>query len=310
MRFSFLLAQGLLGLGLLGLSCSSPPKPAATDDTVVRFAERANLAFGRGRMDDAVRAFEQGLQRARETDDPQAIGDAAYNLGVCRFQLGEVVEATELFREALYELDRAGDALADVFVMLAKASARLGDPVGAEALAAAVEADPRSRPTYQHRAEIAVLRGEVRLAASDLAGAADHLKSARELAGRARDPWVEANVLGLSARLRLKSSDWAGAAADFDERAELLRTIGQYGVMVVALEGAGAAWASAGDACLATDRWLRAARTRDAAGSQSEALLACQQALDAAKACKDPEIVSRALGLARHLERSPESHSE
>mgnify|MGYP003679624087 CR=1 FL=1 len=168
MRFSFLLAQGLLGLGLLGLSCSSPPKPAATDDTVVRFAERANLAFGRGRMDDAVRAFEQGLQRARETDDPQAIGDAAYNLGVCRFQLGEVVEATELFREALYELDRAGDALADVFVMLAKASARLGDPVGAEALAAAVEADPRSRPTYQHRAEIeAVVQGADRDTAFD-----------------------------------------------------------------------------------------------------------------------------------------------
>ena len=286
-------------------ACGSPPKAPALDEATQRSSERGNSAFLDGRTEDAARAYRRALERGRLMDDAQVIGNAAYNLGVCRLNQGDGAEAALLFDEALYELERADDSLADALLMRAKAAASLGDSAATLTLAERVVSDPRAKAEIHHLAEVEVLRGELMVTAEDWEGAADHLTRAKALAGKSDSPWVGSNILGLEAHLQRGMGHWVDAARSFDEQAVALRSTGRFAQMAGALKNAGRSWSQAGYPCEACERWVRAARSEAAAGQDSLALVTCKEALSVAETCDDQATLERTLRLAARLRPAP-----
>jgi tetratricopeptide (TPR) repeat protein len=84
----------------------------------------------------AVREYKVALARAYERDDAGAIADVAYNLALAQMKSGDSKAALATLRDARADLDRRHVPIpAELFLVEAAASYRIGDYVGASAAA-------------------------------------------------------------------------------------------------------------------------------------------------------------------------------
>ena len=165
-------------------------------------------------------------------------------------------------------------------------------PREALAFAERVLADPASRPADSHRVQVHVLRGELALdrGAADVAasGTCRRRAAPRPLAG-CGGPGRRGRA---GARPARASDDPAGAAAGFDEAADLLRQVGLYRDMARALARAGDAYRRANQLPAAIDRLFRAGRSFAAAGDAAEAARLLDEAAQIATQVHDEQHLS------------------
>lgn len=175
----------------------------------------ATLALGR--LDDAVRAFEEVLDLATEADDLMLIAQASNNLGAIANLRGEHLEALSHYRLALPTLQRLGQAqrLGEAYHNIAISCRDLGELEQADeherrAIDYAADAGaPRVAAMGRvGRAEIALRRGDAQFAEMTAALAAEEFASLA-------DPLMESDARRLVGASRVAQGRTADALAAF-----------------------------------------------------------------------------------------------
>jgi len=211
-----ILATGILALSLLA-GCGGPKPPAAPDDQALnREARAGRLAMAQDRPEEAVTQFRGALRRAQERDDAAAIGDLGYNLAVAELAANKGKDALATARATRAELRRRGaPEIADLDLAEATALYRTGAAAEADALAARVQqsGDPPAA------ARASLLRGLI----ADERGDLPALRAAVDALSKPAGPAQQGDAAELTARLRLREGDAAGAVAEADRAAALRR---------------------------------------------------------------------------------------
>lgn len=288
------------------VGCASPRRAAtpAGDTELSRLNNTARAAFDRGSPTLAGKLYEQALTRARALDDATSIGNAAYNAAACRIALGEHEPARELLREAETELARAKANLADVFLLQAKLAHWQARRDDALRFATQLLSDPGSTPSPVHRAEAALLKGQLACDDRDVARARSALDEAMQQTKAAKDNALRAGCEKLSGAIFLLEKQPAAAAEAFDREAALCQQARQPRSMVLALCRAGDAWRDAGQTATAAERFFRAARSSFAQGYQSEAVKSVELSLSLATQAQDDGLTQRARQLQAEIRKS------
>jgi tetratricopeptide (TPR) repeat protein len=252
-------------LTLVGCATSPTSTVPPKDKELSRTSNLARAAFEEGATAKAVDLYGKALNRARAMDDAAAIGNAAYNLALCRIILGQLDQASTLLAEAKAAFERSGSNPADVLLLEATVAQRQGKLEQALSLADQVlSASPDENDLFQ----VALLKGTIACEQGDPARARTALVGA--------DRHHVINVPLLAARERLAGSIFllernpAEAAAAFDRAAALFQTAKHYRDMALALQRAGKAYREAGDRQRAEDRLSRATRSLAAQGEKTQ----------------------------------------
>lgn len=290
------LRPALLCALLAAAGCAGPRRaaPPPGDAELARVNSAARASFDRGSLPLAARLWEQSLTRARALDDAVGIGNAAYNLSACRIAEGHYEPARALLREAEVELARAKSSLADVLVLQAKLARWQGRAEEALGFADAVLSNPASAPQAAHRAEAALVNGQLACDARDAARARTALGEAQRQSHSANSVLLCGDCERLQGAIHVLEGDSSAAAGAFDREAALRRQAGWPREMARALRDAGEAWRGAGEASVAADRYLRAARSFFAQGSQAEADACIGLCLTLSQGSQDAALQQRA----------------
>ena len=244
MRFPY---PVILALALIS-GCGGKPEPAAPIDPVIeRHAYAGQSALTVERPRQAVEEFHRALARARERDDPEAIGDLGFNLAVAQLHAGEPAAALVI---ALY---------------------RTGQPAVADAVAARIEAGSDAIS-----ARAAFLRGLIADDQADVTG----LQAALDRIAGSREPEHQADAAELAARLALRRGDTARARAEAERAANVRRILLDYRALARSLALAARAAALAGDGAASADLYLRAGRGAAAQDDKTSAKRWLNQAID------------------------------
>ncbi|GDY20435.1 hypothetical protein LBMAG56_17800 [Verrucomicrobiota bacterium] len=294
------LAAGAVLLLLL-TACSSVPKPATVrvrDAELARLDDGARHAFERESSAQAVNLYAQVLRRARALDDAEEVGNAAYNLAVCLVAAGRYDAAEGFLREAAIELARARANVADVLLVQARVAQLRGNAEATLRFAGEVFTHPFSNPGPGHRAEVALLRGDIACDRKQTDQARALWSEARALSRASPDATLVAGVERLGGRILLVERRYEIAAQAFDREAVARRDARQLHELARALGRAGEAWELAGKPLLAADRYFRAARSGLAQGGRDSARRWQQQAEQLAERAGDAQRArqARALG--------------
>ncbi len=273
MRFPY---PVILALALIS-GCGGKPEPAAPIDPVIeRHAYAGQSALTVERPRQAVEEFHRALARARERDDPEAIGDLGFNLAVAQLHAGEPAAALVTAREVEAELmrradNRHGAGLAGLQLVAAIALYRTGQPVVADAVAARIEAGSDAIS-----ARAAFLRGLIADEQADVTG----LQAALDRIAGSREPEHQADAAELAARLALRRGDTARARAEAERAANVRRILLDYRALARSLALAARAAALAGDGAASADLYLRAGRGAAAQDDKTSAKRWLHQAID------------------------------
>lgn len=258
----------LSALALLALSdCALRPVSTAPpgDSQLSRTSNLARVAFDRGSTAQAASLYEMALKRARAMDDAVEIGNAAYNLALCRVILGELDLAEASLAEARVAFERGGSIPADVLMLEATVAQRQGRPEQSLVLADQVLS---TSPDESHRFQAWLLKGVIACEHSDTTRARAALAEAEKI--RLTNPVLLAAKEGLTGSILLLEENPIGAAAAFDRAAARFQEARRYRAMALALRRAGEAYREAGDMARAENRLLRARRSLVAQGEKAE----------------------------------------
>lgn len=271
----------LLCLTSILTSCSArAPSEPLRDRRQDQLHHAAHAEFRRGHFVQAMRLYEQALQRAYLRDDAHAVANALYNLAASHARLRHFDQARELLRQARTILENLPETqTADVLLLEAKVAHRQGDLQAAlDLIAQGLHAQPPAPEAVM--AAFHVLRGvlaaeqhNLALARQALATADQYRRSGQETAGRAQ-------LIGSIARL---ANEPLRAAAAFEREADLHRSASHYEAMAQALARAATAYTAASAWSLAAHRFLRAGRSAQLQGMYHEAIAWLQQAIDTAR---------------------------
>ena len=181
-----------------------------------------------GRLDNAVRGFEQALAVFSQTGDRENTASVLQHLARARLERGEHQAATELLADALRLVQEAphGRLRAEGLYLTGDASLAVGAP--ARAVAAFDQALAIVRELGDPVGQAYVLRGlgVARLRLGELGAARAALERARELAAAAGEQMAEAQaLLGLS-ELALANDDPRRASALAQQASGAFREIG------------------------------------------------------------------------------------
>jgi hypothetical protein len=254
----------LLLLLLLADCGGSAPDTGApqTDQMLRRETHAGELAFELERNEEAAEQYRTALNRAHARDDPDAIGDAGYDLAVAELHANAPDKALADARATRIELERRG-AKPFPALLLVEATALYRTGAAAEADRAAQsiqqseDADAVARATF--------LRG---LIADDRGDEAGLAAAANVLVG-AKTPPFEADSAELSARLAMRRRDPARAREQAARAAELRQATLDYRGLARALAIEGAAAERLGDKTAAADLFLRAGRSAATQGDKT-----------------------------------------
>jgi tetratricopeptide (TPR) repeat protein len=255
---------------LLLASCAprrEPPPP--TDQELGRLTRSARAAFDQRDASQAVRLYEQALERARALDDAAEIGNSAYNLAVSLIAAGQYERAEAMLREAQSGLDRAGENLADVLLVQARLAQLQGNHAEARHWVEQVLAAPGSNPDSGHLVQAALIRGSIAFENGDGAQARSALLEAEKTIRQTADPALRAGLEQLRGKVALLEHQPGLAAEAFDRSAGLWRKAGRYRDLARDLARAGEAYQETGRLAVGGERFLRAARSSFAQGDEA-----------------------------------------
>jgi tetratricopeptide (TPR) repeat protein len=294
MTLLYLMAM-LTGCGKRAVS----PQPA--DSLQEQLDHAAYTAFHQGNFEEAVRLYDQSLQRAYLRDDAEAIAKALYNLAISHARLHHVDTARAFLQEARTILASIPEAqLADVFLEEAEVAYRQGDLDGAwrlidEGLKATLPApDAVKMALHLLRGRIAAERRDLSLARQALAASDQYRHDSLTTAARAQ-------LVGSIALLEDKP---LYAATVFDQEADLHRSALNYTAMCGALMRAGEAYADAGAWQQAANRFLRAGRSAQLQGMTREAIDWLERAIATGRKGNAAHIAEQAYERLRLIQRS------
>ncbi|HQR25485.1 MAG TPA: LuxR C-terminal-related transcriptional regulator [Nocardioides sp.] len=269
---------------------------------------RAALAQARGNVADTVRHAQRALEQAG-AEDHFVRGAAGGFLGLASWATGDVEQALETFSDALRNLHAAGNLVdeLDSTVVLGDMWVTAGRPHQARRLyeKALATATGHGAPYPRAAADLHVGLAELDRERNDLAGAREHLETARVLGERAsitenRHRWFVA-----MAQLLAAEGDHAGAGQLLD-RAEALYRPGFYPDVRPIHARRARLHLMAGDLA-AAEEWARGHRvtvTDPATFLDEYAQLTFVRLL---LARHDPQTHDEALALLDRLEPGPES---
>jgi hypothetical protein len=264
----------------LAASCGGKPEPAvATDPVLERQTSAGRAALLLEKPEQAVKQYSDALTRARERDDPGAIGDLAFNLAVAQLRAREPEAALRNVQEASAELARRHMTVPPSLA-LAEAVALYRTGRSAEADAIAMRLEGENDPEVTARA--AFIRGLIADAKGDLPG----LRLAHANIGAAKSEEARADESELAARLLLRD-DPSRARAEAERAAALRREFVDYRGLSRCLGLAALAAERAGELPSAADLYLRAGRS---AAGQAENTMAAEWLKRAITLSRDPAI--------------------
>jgi tetratricopeptide (TPR) repeat protein len=167
---------------------------------------------------DGVEDLERSLELARSSNSPETVR-AYLNLGSILARLGDLPRAFELHAEGRRAAERFGDL---VGIRWFQAERLYEDYWSGRTEAALRRADEILREVEEgtpHRMELdaRLIRGWIRLASADVAGAADDARRGLEFARAAGDPQALFPALAFAARAALAVSELDDAKATLDE---------------------------------------------------------------------------------------------
>jgi len=252
-------------LTLVGCAAAPTATGPHEDKELSRVSHLARAAFEDGATARAADLYRQALNRALAMDDATAIGNAAYNLALCRIILGQLDQARAVLADAKAAFRRSGSNPADVLLLEATIAQRQGQWDQALSLTDQVLS---ASPDESQRFQVALLQGTVACQQGDAARAraalaeADqhHITNAALRAARER---LAGNIFGWEGNPAEAAAAWDRAAAWF-QKAE------HYRDMALTLRRAGEAYREAGDTQRAEDRLFRAQRSLAAQGEKPQ----------------------------------------
>ncbi|MBU8543241.1 MULTISPECIES: hypothetical protein [Roseomonadaceae] len=256
-------------LALLALTACggrAPPPGPPRDAVLDRAADAAGAALDQEQPRAAARLFAQGLERARQRDDPAAIDSMAFGQAIAELEHGQAPAALRVARQVRLDLARRGRG-ASAGLMLAEATAlyRLGQRAEAGVLARFVAARGAENPEAALRAQF--LLGLMAAEARDLPG----LAAAQAAIGQPDQAAYQADAAELAAQAALLRGA-PQAAWSLAQQAEALRrdALDYRGLSrVLALRGAAAR--ALGATAEAADLHLRAAEGAAGRGEVADA---------------------------------------
>jgi hypothetical protein len=265
----------------LAASCGGKPEPAvATDPVLERQTSAGRAALLLEKPEQAVKQYNDALTRARERDDPAAIGDLAFNLAVAQLRAREPEAALRNVRDVSAELARRRMTVPPSLALAeAVALYRTGRSAEADAVAMRLEG---GETDAEVRARAAFIRGLIADAKGDLPG----LRLAHANIGAAKSEEARADESELAARLLLRD-DPSRARAEAERAAALRREFVDYRGLSRCLGLAALAAERAGDLSAAADLYLRAGRS---AAGQAENTMAAEWLKRAITLSRDPAI--------------------
>jgi len=279
--------------------CGGKTAPVAPVDPVIeRHGYAGQSALTLEHPQQAVEQFQRALTRARERDDPEAIGDFGFNLAVAQLHAGQPEAALVTVREVEAELMRRSTnpgAAALAVLRLAEAIAlyRTDQLAAADAVATRLETNSDAAS-----ARATFLRGLIADDRADVAG----LQAAWARIAAAQEPEHRADAAELAARLALHRGDPAQARAEAEQAADIRRTLLDYRSLARSLALAAKGAAMAGDYAAAADLYLRAGR---GAAAQNDKLSAKRWLNQALSLSRDPMLTRSARAALTNLDGPP-----
>jgi len=243
------------------------PPPPEGDTELIQSATAGRMAFDRGEPAQAVIFFERALKRARALDDSAQIGNAAYNLAICRVSLGQHERARQLLHEAAYEAARSGGNLADIVLMEAKTARLQGKPTEAMALADQTLAAPQA--TAVHKLQAHLLRGQALCDQNQSGAAQAELRQARGYLPPQPSPALSAGEARLAGRIAMLEKQVATALEQFRRELVMLRQAKLYRELPAAWVRLAEASHQAGEPVQAGEYYYQAARMTWAQGERA-----------------------------------------
>ena len=298
MRLGLPASACLMFAALLLPACGGAEKGPTRDEQLDTLTASAEAAYARSLAAQAAVLYHRALDRARVLGDDAEITDAAFNLAVCRIELGALAEAQAALTESDAAASRAGLRVDDVAVVEAELAARMDET--ARALRLADELLKRTPPPVPSiRAQAHALRG---LSMLNQPAAARAELSAAEACGL-----IEPGAASRVALLRAKLATTPGEAAlAFEQQAERLHAAGRLRAAALALVDAANAHARAGQQADADQRTQRAAAALLGLGDGAAALALIDARLagDAPLAALDRAALQSLQGEARTRSRA------
>jgi tetratricopeptide (TPR) repeat protein len=270
------------------------------DPDLLELSEAAHLAYDHGDLPRALALYGQALDRARLTNEPQAIVDAACSLAICHIAQKRYRTADVLLREAAYDAERGHLDAAEIMLLRAKVAYLEGDFSRCVTLA-----DKVSGPETDELVRLGalILRGQALCGIPDLAAAKAQWRSIEKLsearAGAA--PSIRADTLKLRGTIAGMEHQPGQAASLFDQEAALLRISRRYTDIGPALARAAECYEAAGRPDLAADRFYLAARNTAAQGDAGAARRLLASSVSASERTGDEAARLRATGLLEEI---------
>lgn len=295
----------LLGViaAMFASACSSPPSrqpPSLSDPLYQQASAAGRSAFEQGQLQQSAAMYRQALVRARATNWPEAIVDAAYNLAVCELATQHFAEADAVLAEAIYSASLGGLSDRELRLLQAKSAYLQGQ--WANAIRFCGEVTSRPGDVTQALAAI-VLKGQAQCELGDVSAARAQLQSAATQMAKlsSAGPSLQADIENLRGKIaRLEKND-AAAAGCFDREAEFLRAARRYRDMSHALARAAESHLAANRPSLAADRYFLAGRSIAAQGDRQQGIAWLDLSMKAAEKAHDAEARARADAMLKEL---------
>lgn len=227
------------------------------------------LAYRQNNLADARRLYSEGLEMARQLDDPIRTAEALLGLGNASTEVGDYETATARFREARELSQAEGDrrGMADADMNMAWAVMRTGDTHSAvKLLLDALQSYEAAG--YQTGVGFCLSGlGEAYLRQGELDRAVDTLKRSLAIREALRDKWGMGATLGSLGWAYLDLDDIAGAREALRRSLQLREEIGDKGGMAWCLEKLAETSAKADDPEAAVRLYGAARALRESIGS-------------------------------------------
>jgi hypothetical protein len=255
-----LLAVVLAALAACGSRTTGPPPPP--DDETFRNAARAGrMALEMDRPEQAAQLYAAALARARERDDPVAIGEAGFGLATAELARERDREALDKAREVASELTRRG-AAPPAALLLVQATALYRTRRADEADRLAAEVTARRAEDRDAAARAHFLRGLIAAERRDTGG----LAAARSALGDPDRSAFQADAEELDAHAAMLRGDMRAARRHATAAAAARQTALDYRGLGRALALEAEAAHRMGDLAAAADLYMRAGRGAAARG--------------------------------------------
>ena len=294
-KLMFLLTTPLLST-ILCCSCASTKSgetPHKRDTEIERNFSLASTAYSSGDPHKASLYYFKALERARFINDPQAIGNAAYNYAACLIQAGDISNALTFLQESEAEYKTAGAAPYEIIFLHAKVLEELGDYDAALSKLASINL-PGAERSKQCTADIITARllhkkGEDDKAYHQISEIVKHRKEFEQLS-----PFMQAEAMRIMGGILLKRQNEKEGLKAMEKAIALYKNSGAFSDMAKALKEKGDALL-ASDKISAIDCYIQAARTFYYSNQPDKAKEVLSQIDLALKGLKDipPELAVR-----------------